>query len=243
MRFFTTTIFGLLALTLFAPSTVQACERECQVNVSHAFADKYKVISNQYFTILNQNVGESLYYGIPQKTLTTAEATAALKTLQDSVAAAQAAWEQPLFKTVFDTIFLDEPKFKGDCNHPWRVRQPPRGVNWVMADCHNMDYICGNPPSICHFMPMIKTRIVKKLKELFQSRVDGDESDVYTNYVGVALQQAVMNQPKLAPHTATLHGNLNQIMENLKDSLEKFGETQWKPEWDMEIKELLLTFP
>ncbi|KAF9123502.1 hypothetical protein BGW39_008918 [Mortierella sp. 14UC] len=243
MKFSTAAIFGAISMALFAPS-VLACERECQVNVSRAFADKYELISNTYYTFLNEKVEKSLFYGVPDQTLSGMEVTAAVKTIKDSVEQAKVAWAKTIFQTVFDTIFKDEPKFKGDCNHPRRVTQPPLGVNWTMPDCHNMDYICGNPPSICHFMPMIKTRIVKKLTLQLQGRVDGDDSDVYLNYVGPALQNIIAAQPKLAPFVAILHGNLNQILEEVKKDLNNFaGETQWQHAWDLDIKILLLTFP
>ncbi|KAG0380041.1 hypothetical protein BGX24_010455 [Mortierella sp. AD032] len=243
MRFSTTALFGTISMALFAPS-VLACERECQVNVSRAFADKYEVISNTYYTYLNERVEKALFYGVPEQTLSGMERDAAIKTVQDAVDQAKVGWAKTIFQTVFDTIFKDEPKFKGDCNHPKRVTQPPLGVNWLMPDCHNMDYICGNPPSICHFMPMIKTRIVKKLSVQLQGRVEGDDSDVYLNYVGPALQNVITAQPKLAPFVAVLHGNLNQILEGVKKDLDSFAsETQWQHSWDLDIKNLLLTFP
>ncbi|KAF9088013.1 hypothetical protein BGX23_007696 [Mortierella sp. AD031] len=243
MRFSTATIFGAFSMALLAPS-VLACERDCQVNVSRTFAEKYELISNTYYTLLNDRVTKSLLYGIPEHALTGMEVNLAIKTVKDSVDQAKDAWGKTIFQTVFDTIFKDEPKFKGDCNHPRHVIQPPLGVNWTMADCHNQDYICGNPPSICHFMPMIKTRIVRKLTLQLQARVDGDDSDVYANYVGPALQNVLTAQPKLAPYAAVLHGNLNQILEAVKRDLNNFAsETQWERAWDLEIKYNLLTFP
>lgn len=246
MKFSTKALLGVFSLALsFAPSSVQACERECQVNVSHAFADKYQLLSSDYFTLLSQKVEESFFYGIPVgQVLSPLESGNAVKAIRDSIEKAQNAWDVTIFKTVFDTIFKDEPKFKGDCNHPHRVIQPPLGVNWTMPDCHNMDYICGNPPSICHFMPMIKDRIVKKLIYQLQERLDGDDSDTYSNFVSPALQTLLLEQPKLAQYTATLHGNLNQILEAVKNQLTKFaGVDQWRQVWDLEIKILLLTFP
>ncbi|KAF9960885.1 hypothetical protein BGZ72_005555 [Mortierella alpina] len=243
MRFYSAAAFGALSMALFAPA-VLACERECQVNVSRAFADKYEILSDQYFTLLNQKVEESFFYGISANPLTPGKSADVLKTMKDSITGAQEAWSKTIFQTVFDTIFKDEPKFKGDCNFPHRVNQPPRGVNWTMPDCHNMDYICGNPPSICHFMPMIKTRIVKKLTAQLQERLDGDDSDVYVSFIGPALQTVLAAEPGLSGHLKTLHANLNQILESVKGELEKFAnEDNWKSEWDMEIKWLLLTFP
>ncbi|KAG0328641.1 hypothetical protein BGZ99_004911 [Dissophora globulifera] len=244
MRFSFAAALGVVSLAVFAPSAVVACEHECQVNVSRAFADKYEYLSGEYFTLLSTKIENSLFYGVPDDTLTATEKNVAIQVVKNAVVGAQAAWDKTVFQTVFDTIFKDEPKFKGDCNHPHRVIQPPRGVNWTMPDCHNMDYICGNPPSICHFMPMIKTRIVKKLTGQLQISVDGDDSDVYVNFLGPSLQYIINDQPKLTPFVATLHGNLNQILETIKVELTSFaGESQWKHEWDLEIKILLLTFP
>lgn len=172
---------------------------------------------------------------------------------------------------MFDTIFADEPKFKGDCNEPHRVDQPSLGVNWTMADCHAMDYICGNPPSICHFMPMIKTRIERKLASQLEMKVGGssglieggvsengggsaDEADVYANFLGPALSKILMTHPKLEAYQATMHGNLNQILEVVRDQIvveaaflapgaEPMKNEKWISEWDLEIKLLLLSFP
>ncbi|KAF9111238.1 hypothetical protein BGX27_005185 [Mortierella sp. AM989] len=246
MKFSVAALIGAFSLTLsFAPSSVQACEHDCQVNVSHAFADKYQILSNNYFTTLSQKIEESAFYGIPAgDLLTSLESENAVSVLRDAVIKAQNAWDVTIFKTVYDTIFRDEPKFKGDCNVPHRVTQPPLGVNWTMDDCHDMDYICGNPPSICHFMPMIKHRIVSKLTYQLQANVDGDDSDIYANFIGPALQTVLMQQPKLIKYTASLHGNLNQLMEVIKKDLVHFADdSQWKRQWDMEIKILLLTFP
>ncbi|KAF9431835.1 hypothetical protein BGZ76_011636 [Entomortierella beljakovae] len=239
-------MLGVFSLALsFVPSTVFACERECQVNVSHAFADKYQILSSDVFTILSQKVDKDLFYGITLgNVLTPAQTTDSVKLIQESVTNAQNAWDVTLFKTIFDTIFKDEPKFKGDCNHPRRVIQPPLGVNWTMPDCHNMDYICGNPPSICHFMPMIKHRIVEKLRYQLRERMDGDDSDLYANFIGPALQSVLVKYPALDKFSAALHGNLNSILEDVSDDLADFAEKgQWKREWDMGIKILLLTFP
>ncbi|KAF9427849.1 hypothetical protein BGZ94_004002 [Podila epigama] len=243
MKFSTAAIFGAVSAALFAPS-VLACERLCMNNVSIAFSDKYMEVSNNYFTLLSDDVKNSLFYGVPAGTVTAAEQNRVITTITTSITQAQKAWNDSLFKTIFDSIFKDEPKFKGDCNNPYRVKQPPLGIEWVMEDCHKMDYICGNPPSICHFMPMIKTRIVQKLTNQLQTNVDGDDASVYFNYIGPALQQVVENQPKLKPFVPTLHGNLNQVLIKVKGELDGFAnESQWKREWDLEIKKLLLTFP
>ncbi|KAF9550530.1 hypothetical protein EC957_000204 [Mortierella hygrophila] len=258
----------LLALT---SNVTEACERQCQLNVSHAFADKYQLLSSLHFSTLSTKIEQSLFHGVPTTAYSSTEATNAIQHLQEAVTKAQRAWDVSLFRTVFDTIFVDKPQFRGDCNEPHRVDQPALGVNWTMTDCHAMDYICGNPPSICHFLPMIKTRIERKLAEQLEIKIGGsseivgggvgengggtaDEADVYVNFLGPALSKVVMTHPKLEVYQATIHGNLNQILEVVRDQI--VGETaylasgagpvrneKWIAEWDLEIKLLLLSFP
>ncbi|KAG0244384.1 hypothetical protein B0O80DRAFT_497697 [Mortierella sp. GBAus27b] len=238
-------LFGVVSLAIVSliPSGVQACERECQVNVSHAFADKYEVVSNEYFTLLTRKVEDSLFYGIPEGTLTTAESSQVTRMFKDAITGAQATWNKALFPTVFDTIFKDEPKFKGDCNNPKRVKQPPRGVEWEMMDCHKMDYICGNPPSICHFMPMIKKRINTKLRTQLFDRME--DTEIYTKTLAPVLSKVLQEFPKLNKHSPALHGNLNQNLASVQKLSVGFAnaKTQWNKKWDLEIKLMLLTFP
>ncbi|KAG0282167.1 hypothetical protein BGZ96_000778 [Linnemannia gamsii] len=261
---------ALLTLTLTSTHLAEACERQCQLNVSHAFADKYQLLTSQHFSTLSTKIEQSLFHGVPTTAYSPTEATNAIQHLQEAVIKAQRAWDVSLFRTVFDTIFVDEPKFKGDCNEPHRVDQPILGVNWTMADCHAMDYICGNPPSICHFMPMIKTRIERKLAVQLEIKVGGssgliegvsengdgsaDEADVYANFLGPALSKVLMTHPKLEAYQATMHGNLNQILEIVGNQIVveaaflapgagPVKNEKWRSEWDLEIKLLLLSFP
>ncbi|KAF9381004.1 hypothetical protein CPB97_007999 [Podila verticillata] len=239
----------LVPFLLLLSSSTQACERACQVNVSHAFADKYQLLSAHYFTLLDTRIQASFLYGLPPTPtlMTQQEANHTLRRLSSAVTRAQTSWDLSLFRTIFDTIFVDEPKFKGDCNEPQRVVQPPLGVNWTMSDCHSMNYICGKPPSICHFMPMIKTRIVRKLKEQLAGKLNGgQDADVYVNFLGPALQTILQSQPMLREYTARLHGNLNQILEWVQADVEvgfAEEEREWQRQWDLEIKTLLLSYP
>ncbi|KAG0260295.1 hypothetical protein BGZ95_004492 [Linnemannia exigua] len=266
--------FITVLLTLIYTQSTQACERSCQLSVSHAFADKYQLLTSRHFLTLSQKINQSFFHGVPPPpaAYTPTEGNNAILHLQESLTRAQQAWDVSLFRTVFDTIFVDEPQFRGDCNEPHRVDQPAAGVNWTMSDCHAMDYICGNPPSICHFLPMIKVRIERKLAGLLGVKVGGgsvgssdggsgtpgsaDDGDLYANFLGPALSKVIMTHPTLEPYTATLHGNLNQILEIVGDQIVKEaalfarpgaepfrGDERWRPEWDLEIKLLLLSFP
>ncbi|KAG0083793.1 hypothetical protein BGZ93_009111 [Podila epicladia] len=237
------------SLLLLLTSSSHACERACQVSVSNAFANKYQLLSAHYFDLLETRIQESFFYGLPAATtlMTQQETNRALSRLSSAVSRAENSWDLSLFRTIYDTIFVDEPKFVGDCTDPHRVDQPPVGVNWTMSDCHLMNYICGNPPSLCHFMPMIKTRIVRKLKAQLASKMDGGlDADVYINFLGPALQTILQSQPVLVQHSARLHGNLNLILEGIKKDIEAgFAEEdrEWQRRWDLEIKTLLLGFP
>ncbi|KAF9081344.1 hypothetical protein BGX23_000979 [Mortierella sp. AD031] len=268
-------VLSLLALSTSSLLAVEACERECQLGVSHAFADKYQVLTSHTFANLSSQIRTTFFYGVPTTAYSPAEATDAITRLQEAVTRAQQSWDVPLFRTILDTIFLDEPKFQGDCNDPHRVDQPPVGVNWTMKDCHAMDYICGKPPSICHFLPMIKARIDRKLTGQLRTKVGGggeeeaggrsaDDGDVYANFLGPALSRVLTAYPRLEAYRAVLHGNLNQVLENVTGGIvvsslsslpllskdekveeEEVVETgrQWTPQWDLEIKSLLLSFP
>ncbi|KAG0339078.1 hypothetical protein BG004_006968 [Podila humilis] len=271
----------LLPLLVFAISFAEACERQCQVNVSHAFAEKYQFLSTQYFTLLDTRLQQSLFYGLPavESLMTAEETTLTFDRLSQAVNRAQHSWDLTLFLAIFDSIFLDEPKFKGDCSDPFRVVQPILGVNWTMEDCHSMNYICGNPPSICHFLPMIKTRILAKLKKQLALKMGGSgsdsnnkDSDVFVNFLEPTLQSILMDQPSLMPYKAHMHGNVNQILEIVRveilngfatvaedgsggggggssddDDGDGHGKGKvrgvWEHGWDLEIKNLLLTFP
>ncbi|CAO3574225.1 unnamed protein product [Mortierella alpina] len=236
---------GALTLSLtFMPSLAQACEHECQVNVSHAFADKYQQLSSNYFTLLSRRVQDQIFHGVPIQTVGPLDKDNAIKLIHDAVTRAQNSWDVTIYPTVYNTIFIDKPPFKGDCNSPYRVQQPPPGVNWTMSDCHKMDYICGNPPSICHFMPMIKARIIKKLVAELKARVGGVDSDLYINFLRPAVDTLLMQEDKFSPFQVALRGNLNQVLESFQDVTDSFAnEDQWSHDWDMEIKTLLLTFP
>ncbi|KAG0034425.1 hypothetical protein BGZ81_004675, partial [Podila clonocystis] len=223
--------------------------RACQVSVSRAFADKYQLLSTHYFDLLDTRIQAIFLYGLPPLAtpMTQQETDRTLSHLSRAITRAQNSWDLALFRTIFDTIFVDEPQFMGECNDPHRVDQPPVGVNWTMSDCHLMNYICGNPPSICHFMPMIKTRIVRKLKAQLAGKMDGGlDADVYVNFLGPALQTILQSQPMLVEYSAKLHGNLNQVLEGVKADVEAgFAEEgrEWQRRWDLEIKTLLLSYP
>ncbi|KAF9575406.1 hypothetical protein EC968_003011 [Mortierella alpina] len=242
---FAVSFLGVMSLALVAgPAFALACEKECQRNVSLAFSEKYDLLSHNYFTLLSQRVQEGIFHGVPVNTMGALAQDGAIKMFNDAVSKAQRSWSATIPKTVEHAIFEDEPSFKGDCDHPFTIAQPPPGVHWTMSDCHKMDYICNNPPSICHFMPMIKKRIVKKLVDGLRARVGGVDSDVSMNFLRPAVDKLLMQENKFSAYQANLHGNLDQILESLQNVTDSFAnEDQWTQDWDMEIKTLILTFP
>ncbi|CAG8707991.1 7426_t:CDS:1, partial [Funneliformis mosseae] len=69
---------------------------------------------------------------------------------------------------VSDSILVQNPMFKGQCQKPLKVIQPPIGDPWKLSDC-------GNPPSMCHFMDeIVKPKLLKIfLMNLLVKKVNG----------------------------------------------------------------------
>lgn len=257
-----------MVLLYCLPTLTQACNRQCQREIPHVFADKYQIVSGHYFDHLRTQIGTLFFQDVPlgRPIITKAQSEQAIQILQESVTRAQNTWDVSLSRRAFEAIFEDEPNFVGDCveNIPSdRVLQKFTTPNhkgaggaplWTIQDCHETDYICGKPPSICHFLPLIKKRIAQKVKSGLRSKLDtGDDTDLYVNYLGPALQRILDDYEALAPYKAVLHGTLNLIMVGCSEEIDRLGvgevevdwvegSTLWKKEWDQEIREKVLTY-
>ncbi|GJJ68348.1 hypothetical protein EMPS_00694 [Entomortierella parvispora] len=211
-----------------------------------------------------------LFQDLPlEMAITQTQLQEAIQILQESVTRAQNAWDVDLSGKAFEAIFKDEPNFTGNCVEnipPERVlpkfAAPNHrgtgdggdGLLWTMTDCHETNYICGEPPSICHFLPLIKKRISTKVEAGLRSKLDtGDDTDLYSNYLGPGLQTILDDFEGLSPFKAVLHGTLNLIMAGCLEEIDRlgFGEveknwaegsTLWKYGWDQEIREKVLTY-
>ncbi|CAI2171234.1 15006_t:CDS:2 [Funneliformis geosporum] len=229
-----------------------ACEQDCRIGVAQAFVDSYALEIQPIFSDFSQKVTKNLYYNTSLSKITTDPSLVSSilksiytstkdlvnKTLPQTVIS-----ESP--RKIHDAIFETEPKFKGDCNHPKRVTQPPSGVAWTFDDCKNMDYICGNPPSVCHFFEDNRSRSIKAIVD-----------DVKFHCSSGEFYDMIMNNIKtVATHDGLESDNVNYLLEQtgmtIKQYIDEFPATfQMKfcsnntcNKYDHKIKELLLTFP
>ncbi|CAJ0836440.1 10078_t:CDS:2 [Entrophospora sp. SA101] len=164
---FTSRLFGtgILAasavLLLFTATSVNACEEDCRVGISHAFADKYALEIAPKFNSFNASVNKNI------------------------------------FKKFNVTDFVASNKVKKLKTVPERVKQPPPGVPWKESDCEKQDYICGNPPAICHFMnSIVKPRNIKNVIGSLSSK-EGPFFNTLNSEIKKVTAKFVTNKNKL----------------------------------------------
>ncbi|KAI9469312.1 hypothetical protein BDB00DRAFT_863164 [Zychaea mexicana] len=165
-------MFKRLITLTFLVSLASACEPLCRHAISQAFADRYIPVIHLAVTDLHEALNTNLYnITIPSKLLDVVPE----KELQDGIRNTvqdglddftMQSTGDILQEGIHQTIFSGDEPFKGDCNNPKRLdrKKPKEDEEWTREECAKMDYICGNPPSICHFLDMIKGRIVVYLR-------------------------------------------------------------------------------
>ncbi|CAG8460387.1 16576_t:CDS:1 [Racocetra persica] len=218
-------IFVIVCASFFIVEEVKSCETECQNGISNAFAvswtDEVKPIYGNFQT----NVLDHLFYGISSDKVSN-DSTAVdnlTKDVRSSVTNQTQSFTEAFISSmagiIKNAIFNEEPKMKGDCNHPRRVKQPPLGVNWTYDDCIKMDYVCGNPPSICHFLDDNKAKCFRDLKENVtkSSEVGGD----YINNINSTVTN-ILSSYSLTPNGSDYFKKI--VLRNVQsclDSLDK----------------------
>ncbi|OZJ02676.1 Phosphoenolpyruvate carboxykinase [ATP] [Bifiguratus adelaidae] len=236
-----------LSILLAAISTLavaKACETDCRNGVAEAFAGYYGKVTDIHFNELAKDISQGLWTSVSsvpsniQQEVTSA-VTDQVKTMNQNFNGRL----QPLF---VNAIFNQEPRFKGDCNHPKRVQwaMPPDGVNWTLAECDAMDYICGNPPSVCHFLPMIKVRLIKNMQDALSSYTVSTTKPM--NYV-TALNDVISTTLQSIGQTvpSQLQTNIQTILDQWKENsvmelCERADEDELCNGWTDEIKPLIL---
>nr|CAG8600660.1 220_t:CDS:1 [Entrophospora candida] len=252
---FTSRLFGtgILAasavLLLFTATSVNACEQSCRDGISHAFADKYALEIAPKFDSFSTSVNKNIF---KKFNVTDFVASSKVKKLKAGVLSALTK-KIPTLKTSFITslapliqraIFEQKPKFKGQCQVPLKVTQPPPNVAWTESDCTNQDYICGNPPAICHFMnTIVKPRNVKNVIELLSSK-EGPFFNTLNSEIKRVTAKFVTNKNKLNGLNNALAKNLKGLLARfVKDFKATFCSGTTCDKYDEEIKKLLLSFP
>jgi hypothetical protein len=210
-------LFAILAI-LFSLSSIEACESSCRKGVASGFAAAYTKEIKPFFNVFNDNLTKNLYKNVDLKKISgsTNKAntikTAINNAIKSAISKFQKEFSGNFSKLIQDAIFNQEPKFKGDCNHPFRIEQT-KTLPWDPISCVKMDYICGNPPSICHFLDSeVKPRCVENVKnDLIRKSKDLE------NIINTTIK-----------HTASKNGIGGNNLKKLVDGCKKNIQTQLK---------------
>ncbi|CAG8589241.1 7142_t:CDS:1 [Paraglomus brasilianum] len=160
MKLTTIIISTLFVGTSLFLSSTKACEQPCRDGVSAAFSEKYKLELEPLFDAFKTDIVSNALTGVDMTKFSATIGTDVTNAISLTADTVRAKFFSSLSSFAMDAIFSQQPKFMGDCNHPKRVTQPPAGVAWKPSDCVAMDYICGNPPSICHHLDIVKARVI-----------------------------------------------------------------------------------
>ncbi|KAI7862823.1 hypothetical protein BDF14DRAFT_1876517 [Spinellus fusiger] len=252
-------------------TTVLACEPECRHGLAEDFAKHYTPVIEQTVQGLglslsnafaNTTVPGLVSAVVPEDQLKASLVSALHVTLSDFLVGATG---RTLNDGIFSVMFAEKDPFKGDCNDPKRVdrKMPPPGESWTREECklncHLMDYICGNPPSICHFLPLVKERIVGRIQSqltdhalydngiLVRSLVHNTEHAVMyalTHYGAGSLQE----DPSVVHLVNTLRSHIitgldKWVGEDVKTLCKKPTQKEVCHGWDEKIKDEILIWP
>ncbi|KAI9250268.1 hypothetical protein BY458DRAFT_524866 [Sporodiniella umbellata] len=180
------TIGILLALT----TATLACEMDCRRGVSDNFATYYTPVVQMAVDSLEtrlvssmQNVKLPGKIEVPRSEVVGGIEAAIHTSLQSFVKTATS--KPKLAEGFYQVIFNEELPYKGDCNNPKRVdrKMPPKGESWTLDECERMDYRCGNPPSICHFLDEVKGRCVGRMRKQLSGYASPENGDLTKSLV------------------------------------------------------------
>src|SRR5688572_20632427 len=107
---------------LFAAAPNQACEQSCRSGISLAFCNSYAQEWEPLFDSFGKSLTTNLYSGTSDGNdqVKNAISTAVL----NRVNKLKTDFTRSCSTIVEDSIFLHEPKFKGQCQRPLKVIQP-----------------------------------------------------------------------------------------------------------------------
>lgn len=122
-----------------------------------------------------------------------------------------------------------------------------------------MDYICGNPPSICHFLDDIKQRIVGRVRSQLESYATSDSGFLVRNVVqtikesvrGVLSQYgagSMVDDPSMTQFVERLISNAVRTLDvwvsvDVRDLCTKPDHQEICNGWDEEIIPEILKWP
>ncbi|KAI8140667.1 hypothetical protein BJV82DRAFT_622054 [Fennellomyces sp. T-0311] len=256
----------LLLLSVLA-SAAFACEPECRHGLAAAFAAFYAPVVQLSVqdlhhtfsgTLFNATIPKQVSAVVPEEALRAGLMNSLSDTLDLFVDQAAG---KPLEDGIYSVMFSEKDPFKGDCNNPARLtrKMPPAGESWRRDECVKMDYICGNPPSICHFLDPIKLRIVTRLREQLVGYATFDNGFLVRNVVQTVKQttSAVLAQygagsliedPNVTAYIDGLVSNSVRSLDtwaavDVKQLCERPGQLEACNGWDEEIIPEILKWP
>ncbi|CAO3612656.1 unnamed protein product [Cunninghamella blakesleeana] len=206
---------GLAIITLFT-SLVYSCEIDCRHGVANALAEEYKPVVMDTVDKLqlilkrnlfhNDNIPSIISDAVPVESIHENIILTTQDTLKKFTAEIT---KKQLEEGIFSVMFKEEKPFKGDCNNPKRLerKMPPVGESWTMEECNKMDYICGNPPSICYHLQMVKSRIIE--------RIENQLTDHATFDNGLLVHSLVQNI-KRSLHSVMVHFGAGSLVDNIE---------------------------
>ncbi|CAG8640238.1 409_t:CDS:1 [Ambispora gerdemannii] len=252
-RFFSKNILLLVSFSsiLFNVDLINGCEKTCRVGISTTFANKYSNVTNSLWQDLYNNLESTALKNINLKNYVQSDDAAPITskiitTLRNHAQELETTFDAQLPTIIENAIFRQEPQFRGDCNHPFRVKQPKPPKIWKMSDCDKMDYICGNPPSICHFLDMIKERNVRTIKTaLKEASTKGEFLNVLTLAVNDTLTRTdAFKEKDFTTLLTTMKSNIESRLWEFSQSYDEgFCNENSCDQFDLEIKTQLLTYP
>ncbi|ORX52403.1 hypothetical protein DM01DRAFT_1323561 [Hesseltinella vesiculosa] len=170
-------VVGILLL-LLQISFINACEPPCRHAIAKAFSDQYRPLVHHLFAQLDLPLTRPIHYhALPESLVDAVPANELESMLTAAVRGNVKTFEQNttdnLESEIYNVMFNEDKPFKGDCSSPPRLKRkmPPEGQSWTMEECELMNYRCGNPPSICHFLDLIKDRIVGRIQSVLRDSI------------------------------------------------------------------------
>ncbi|KAL0094273.1 hypothetical protein F4703DRAFT_1817477 [Phycomyces blakesleeanus] len=252
---------------LFAGLTL-ACEPDCRHGLANDFSKFYSPVLQMAIDELHEKLAAEL-----TKPITIAEQLSVVvyeENIREDVRTnigpalkgfvAEAVGKK-LEDGIFKVMFAEELPFKGDCNNPKRIdrKMPPPGESWTREECEKMDYICGNPPSICHFLPDIKLRIVGRIRQqlhdyaryqqglLFRTIAQAYRQSVHNTLVKYGAG-SMTNDPSVMAYVNTLisgAGNATEdwLVEDVSELCTRPAQKELCDGWDEKIIPEILKWP
>ncbi|KAI8981663.1 hypothetical protein BDF20DRAFT_817399 [Mycotypha africana] len=249
-------------------SVVLACEMDCRRGVSKGFAEFYTPVVRDIVDNLNSQLTKSIAkVTVPSIITNEVDKSELLEDLETSIESSLESFitvatsQSKLAEGFYQVIFNEELPYKGDCNNPKRLtrKMPPAGESWTLEECQKMDYRCGNPPSICHFLDDVKQRCIGRMRRqltehasydngaLVRTLVRDTRKSIYgtlsNNAVGKLTEDTQVDNYITKVISAIIQTLDYWVTDDVRHLCEKPSQTELCNSWDDEIKKEILKWP